>query len=1192
MPVAAAALFLAALGSCDSDPVVEPEPSLEIVPDSVTLTYIGQQFAFTVRGGSGVRWRSRDATVFTVETDGTVTARGNGMAQLQAWTPVMSDVARVEVHQFAAALEVFGEGQRAALGLSLPESVGVRVVDAGGAPVSQVAVRFEVERGGGRVEFGEVFSDSTGLAGVEWTLGPEPGPQTVVVSAEGVAEVQIAATALDLDEAVAAFEVRSGEGQWAWSGRTLAEPIVVLALDEVGRPLSGVAVRFEPDAGGRADPQTAVSDSSGVSSTTWILGKVAGPQTLAVSTGSDARAEIVATARDPDGAVASIEARSGEDQWGLAGQSLPDSVAVSVTDDTGRPVWGAAVRFAPETGSGSADPETAATDSLGLASAEWTLSSELGAQRLAVTAGAATMIFEAAAVSDEGVCNRTPAVSAEIARKARVGHCSAVTADLLVGIRRLDLERKGIRRLLGSDFAGLVRLDELNLSRNRLTELPSGVFSDLTHLRRLLLDYNELTNLSPDIFEGLSHLEELYLYQNHLRELGPAAFSDLDALKILGFGFNELTELPPGLFNGLSNLELLTMRGNRLTSLPEDVFDGLSKLDEASLAENQLTELPPTLLAETPALRRVNLARNQLTTLPPGLFWETPELQRLHLQYNRLEILPQDIFAGLPELVRLDLSYNDLGELLPSVFSGTPKLAELSLEYNELAALPPGLFAGLSELDWVRLHGNRGAPFAIQPGFVRVDGDPLAPGPARVAVRVSSGAPFAFTVPVSIQRGTISREAVLLLSGDTVSAVFEVSASADGGAAHVGFGPLAAVLPEGYEGLALARGEELVLFAEADNRSPVARSAIPAHRLQAGGPSADLVLADYFDDPNGDSLAYAVATTELGVVAERIEDGVLWLDPLSVDTTEVEVTATDPGGLQATHRFRTWVVPAPDPDAFNIELYFDPGFTPQEEAAVRRAADRWMEVVTGDLPDVPVQEPLGDICLGRSSPPRIVGVIDDLLIRMRFAARLGDAAATATTCGVRDESRQAFLGRNSFALWYFRHPEATADLLYGVALHEIGHVLGFGRWKYRSHPPAWRAMFRGGDTDPHFAGPLAVAAFNAAGGEAYSGGKVPLEDKIPIVGIHWRERVILGDVMAPRGDYLLTAITVQALADLGYEVDVSKADPYTLPIAADGDAGRDAEVEGGDAEVLADDVIQVPVLVVDKAGKVVRVIRP
>ena len=98
----------------------------------------------------------------------------------------------------------------------------------------------------------------------------------LAVSTGGDASAEIEATALDPDEAVASFEVRSGEGQRAWSGRTLAEPIVVLAMDGGGRPVPGAAVRFVPEAGGAADPETVVSDSAGVAVTTWTLGMAPG----------------------------------------------------------------------------------------------------------------------------------------------------------------------------------------------------------------------------------------------------------------------------------------------------------------------------------------------------------------------------------------------------------------------------------------------------------------------------------------------------------------------------------------------------------------------------------------------------------------------------------------------------------------------------------------------------------------------------------------------------------------------------------------------------------------------------------------------------------------------------------------------------------------------------------------------------
>ena len=109
-----------------------------------------------------------------------------------------------------------------------------------------------------------------------------------------------------------------------------------------------------------------------------------------------------------------------------------------------------------------------------------------------------------------------------------------------------------------------------------------------------------------------------------------------------------------------------------------------------------------------------------------------------------------------------------------------------------------------------------------------------------------------------------------------------------------------------------------------------------------------------------------------------------------------------------------------------------------------------------------------------------------------------------------------------------------------TGLHEVGHVLGFGTvWDdlgFYQNPP---------DGDEHFNGPLAIAAFNDAGGWNYTGKKVPLEN-----WGHWRNSVFPGELMNYGGGPYLSAITVQSLADLGYGVDVTQADAYTLPDAA------------------------------------------
>ena len=1141
LPVVVSALFMAALGSCDSDPVVEPEPSLEIVPDSVTLTHLGQRFAFSVRGrgtGAGqVQWSSRDTAVFRVDANGSVTARGNGAAQVVARTPMSADGALVRVRQAAAALEVNGDGQRAAVGFALLKPVGVRVLDAGGAPASGVVVRFEAGAGNGRVEPAEVHSDGEGMAAAGWTLGPEPGRQTLTVSVEGTADAVIAATALGLDEAVASFELRSGGDQWAWRGRALAEPVAVRALDEGGRAGSGATVRFEPrEGGGRADPEMAVTDTAGVASTHWTLGADAGLQTLSVSAGSDASLEVTATARDPDQAVSAVEAHSGQKQWALAGHALPDPVAVRVVDEGGEPVWGAGVQFKPQAGSGRVDPETTVTDSLGLASTVWTLGPEFGAQQLGVTAGAATEAFDATAVSDEGVCNRTPTVSAEIARKARVGSCAEVTGKMLQGISGLDLSGKETRRLRSGDFAGLVALKSLLLTDNHLGDLP------------------------PDIFQGLPSLSRLWL------------------------GLNPLGELPPGIFAGLTSLSSLALNTTGLSTLPPQVFDDLASLERLYLDDNSLESLPPGAFAALSEIKVLYLSRNKLTELPPDLLQPMKQLELLYAGRNRLTRLPDGVFTGLETLKALDFTTNQIRELAPRTFEGLSSLEGIRLDTNNLDSLPPRLFAGLSSLEYVRLFGNPGVPFPIHAHLARADtSDLLAPGPARVELRVPGGAPFAFRVPLSVQRGGASGAFLSVEVGDTVSRALEVT-PAVAGPVHLSLGA-PPIPPEGFGEFRVVAGDPVALFAEAGNRTPVIRSVIPAHRLQVGGPAADLALDDYFGDPDGDSLVYEAESGDPGVAGARIEGGTLWLEPGAVDTTEIEVTATDPDGLRAVQSFRAWVVPAPDPGAFNIELIFGPGFTEEARAEIRRAAERWMEVVVGDLPDVPVDGTGPEYCTNRAPTPRLTGAVDDLLIYMHMRPGDGNSLGLANQCSRREASGLAVLGANWFSGVFHSPPHNYS--FYETALHEIGHVLGIGYWEIKD---------RG--TDPHFPGPLAIAAFDAAGGEGYTGGKVPVEDQGTLGGagkwIHWRRRIMPHDIMSIGSfDALVTPITVQALADLGHVVDVTRADPYTLPGQAQGDLGGvAAEADAAVAELLADDLIRVPVEVVDENGKLVRVIRP
>ena len=74
-------------------------------------------------------------------------------------------------------------------------------------------------------------------------------------------------------------------------------------------------------------------------------------------------------------------------------------------------------------------------------------------------------------------------------------------------------------------------------------------------------------------------------------------------------------------------------------------------------------------------------------------------------------------------------------------------------------------------------------------------------------------------------------------------------------------------------------------------------------------------------------------------------------------------------------------------------------------------------------------------------------------------------------------------------------------------------------------------------------------------------------------------------------DDILSAITIQALADIGWQVDVTRADAYDLPAA---DAGRgesdsDAQHAKRSPPPRAQ---QDPIYVADAKGRVVRIVVP
>lgn len=368
-----------------------------------------------------------------------------------------------------------------------------------------------------------------------------------------------------------------------------------------------------------------------------------------------------------------------------------------------------------------------------------------------------------------------------------------------------------------------------------------------------------------------------------------------------------------------------------------------------------------------------------------------------------------------------------------------------------------------------------------------------------------------------------------------------------------------------------------VTVAELPNRAPRLISGIEDIDGANIGNGYSAPLLAIFNDPDGDPLDYTTANTSSAVASVATRNDSIFVRALSVGSTTISVTATDPGGLSANDSFDMTVLAA----SFDIRLGFTSSVTEATREVVRAAAGGWESILRPtELSDITFDREIA--CAGLTAT---VGTVDDhmVFVHVTDIDGSGGILASATYCYRRISDGTPIVSAMGF-------DEADIQTLLGagtladVAVHEIAHGLGF-------LDSSWEdAGLLDDGTDPHFTGGLARAAFDAAGGTSYAGSKVPISS--PDLS-HWRESVFGAELMSPLleiGATLpLSAITIQAMADLGYSVDVGLADSYGLP----GPRPPGPVVyEPGRVLDLGGDVVRGPVLIVGPDGRPIRVVQP
>jgi hypothetical protein len=201
--------------------------------------------------------------------------------------------------------------------------------------------------------------------------------------------------------------------------------------------------------------------------------------------------------------------------------------------------------------------------------------------------------------------------------------------------------------------------------------------------------------------------------------------------------------------------------------------------------------------------------------------------------------------------------------------------------------------------------------------------------------------------------------------------------------------------------------------------------------------------------------------------------------------------------------------------------------TASQQAIFQQAANRWAQVITGDLPNATYNGIAVDDVLIHASGVGIDG----------SGGILGQAGPDRFRSG----SLLPIHGIMEFDTADLAQLEASGGLFH-VIVHEMGHVLGIGTlWS------SLGLLSGAGSNNPIFIGPQATAAYNQIFGT--NAGGVPVENTGGggTRDAHWRESMFDNELMTGflnSGSNPLSRITIASLADMGYTVNLNAADNF------------------------------------------------
>jgi hypothetical protein len=319
---------------------------------------------------------------------------------------------------------------------------------------------------------------------------------------------------------------------------------------------------------------------------------------------------------------------------------------------------------------------------------------------------------------------------------------------------------------------------------------------------------------------------------------------------------------------------------------------------------------------------------------------------------------------------------------------------------------------------------------------------------------------------------------------------------------------------------------------------PPAIAAFTATSVRTAAPVV-VTLSWRITDPDGSPVTCTLDVDGDGSTDRTITPCTSGSQLVQFDTPGARVprlTATD-GSAAPMAATAPVTVGARTPESYSITVRLTGDVRPEFQQAFAAAAGRWEHVMAVGVPDMALQLPpdfLGWV-------PAFDGIVDDLLIDVRVVPIDGPRGTLGRAGPLLTRGTQPYWGLMELDVDDLER-QATAGKLEDLIAHEMGHVIGIGG--------TWLLQGLVTDvlTDPVYVG----VAGRAAWAEWMPAGAVPVEETggLGTAFVHWRESVFDQELMtgySDKGTEPLSRLTVAALADLGYGVDLAGADAYVPP---------------------------------------------